>query len=148
AQLDRLVRTRRRAGWNGRTPARAVFEDHIDLDCGIAPAIENLAADDVDDGGHAESMAIREPGRFYRINSVTQRPFRRGRQLRRPPRWWQLAPDFDILSGEDAHELCPACPAARRAGPSYCLDPLDRLLARNSAPYPRLPNLRLRQCRP
>src|SRR5262249_30983935 len=49
AQFDRLVRTGRRARWNLRAPARAVFEAHGDLARRLAAAIETLTADDVDD---------------------------------------------------------------------------------------------------
>ena len=53
AQLDRLMRagggTRRHRG----AADRAIFQHHIDFNCGIAPAIENFAANDVDDGGHS-----------------------------------------------------------------------------------------------
>src|SRR5262249_60585850 len=58
AQFDRLVRTRRSARWNRRAPARAVFQDHVDLDRGIAAAVENLPTNDVDDGGHAPPLPL------------------------------------------------------------------------------------------
>ena len=52
AQFDRLMRAGGGARWHRRTADRAVFQHHIDFNGGIAPAIENFAANDVDDGGH------------------------------------------------------------------------------------------------
>ncbi len=52
AQLDRLVRARGGAGRNGGPAHRAIFQHDVHLDRGIAPAVEDLAADDVDYGGH------------------------------------------------------------------------------------------------
>ena len=52
AQLDGLVRAGRGARRHGGAAARAVLEDDIDLDGRIAAAVENFAADNIDDGGH------------------------------------------------------------------------------------------------
>ena len=52
AQFDRLMRAGGGARGHRRAADRAVFQHHIDFDGGIAPAIENFAANDVDDGGH------------------------------------------------------------------------------------------------
>ena len=52
AQFDRLMRAGGSARRHRRAAQRAVLQHHIDLDGGIAAAIENFAADDVDDGGH------------------------------------------------------------------------------------------------
>ena len=52
AQFDRLMRAGGGAGRHRRAAHRAVLQHHVDLDGGIAAAIENFAADDVDDGGH------------------------------------------------------------------------------------------------
>ena len=52
AQLDRLVRAGRGAGRHGGAAHRAVLQHDIDLDRRIAAAVEDLAADDVDDRGH------------------------------------------------------------------------------------------------
>ena len=52
AQFDRLMRAGGGAGGHRGAADRAVLQHHIDLDGGIAAAIENFAADDVDDGGH------------------------------------------------------------------------------------------------
>ena len=57
AQLDRLVRAGRGAGGHGGAAHRAVFEHDVDLDGRVAAAVENLAADDVDDGGHGEVLS-------------------------------------------------------------------------------------------
>ncbi len=40
------------AGRHGGAAHRAVFQHDVDLDGRIAAAVQNLAADDVDDGGH------------------------------------------------------------------------------------------------
>ena len=52
AQLDRLMRAGGGARRHRRAAHRAVLQHHVDLDGGIAAAVENFAADDVDDGGH------------------------------------------------------------------------------------------------
>ena len=52
AQLDRLMRAGGGAGGHGGAAHGAVFEHDVDFDGRIAAAVENLAADDVDDGGH------------------------------------------------------------------------------------------------
>ena len=52
AKLNRLVRAGGRAGGHGGTPQRADLEQHVDLDGRVAAAVQYLAADDVDDGGH------------------------------------------------------------------------------------------------
>ena len=52
AELDRLVRAGGGARGDRGAADRAVLQHHIDLDRGIAAAIENFAADDVDNGGH------------------------------------------------------------------------------------------------
>src|SRR3546814_1123049 len=52
ALLDRLVRARRRARGHCGAAETAVFEEYIDLDRGVAAAIEDLAGMDVDDCGH------------------------------------------------------------------------------------------------
>ena len=57
AQLDRLARSRRRAGRNRGPAHRAVFQNDIHLDRRIAPAVENFAGDDVHDRGHFASIA-------------------------------------------------------------------------------------------
>jgi hypothetical protein len=43
---------RRAARLPGGTPSRSVHEHDIDLDSRIAAAVENSAADDIDNGGH------------------------------------------------------------------------------------------------
>ncbi len=52
AQLDRLVRAGRGAARHRGAAHRAVLQHHIDLDGRVAAAVEDFAADDVDDGGH------------------------------------------------------------------------------------------------
>src|ERR1019366_5654386 len=49
AELDRFVRPGRRARWHGRASQRAVVEDHIHLDRGVASRVQDLAGFDVDD---------------------------------------------------------------------------------------------------
>ncbi len=63
AQLDRLMRAGRGAGGNRGATLGAVLQDDIDFDGRIAAAVEDLAADDVGDGGHG---VFRFWGRFYR----------------------------------------------------------------------------------
>ena len=65
AQFHSLMRAGGGARRHRRAAHRTVFQHHIDLDRGIAAAIENLAADDVDDGGHdivLSCVARRGPG--------------------------------------------------------------------------------------
>ena len=52
AQFDRLMRAGRGAGRNRGAAHRAVLEHDVDLDGRVAAAVQNFAADDVDDGGH------------------------------------------------------------------------------------------------
>jgi hypothetical protein len=52
AQFHRLVGTRRCARGHGGTAKTAIFEQHIDFDSGVATAVENFAAVDVNDRGH------------------------------------------------------------------------------------------------
>jgi hypothetical protein len=52
AQFDRFVRAGRRAGRDRRAAHAAVFQSHVDLDCRIAAAVEDLTGVDVDDRGH------------------------------------------------------------------------------------------------
>src|SRR5206468_10349933 len=72
AQFHRLVRAGRSARGHRRAAGGAVFEHHIDLDGRIATAVENFAADDVDDGGHGAPARFRR--RFYRSLPRRQRP--------------------------------------------------------------------------
>ena len=59
AQLDRLVRAGRGARRHRGAAHRAVLEHHVDLDRRIAPAVEDLAGDDIDDRGHARAPDVR-----------------------------------------------------------------------------------------
>ncbi|ABC63239.1 probable phosphopyruvate hydratase [Erythrobacter litoralis HTCC2594] len=52
AQLDRFMRAGRSARRHRGAPEAAVFEKHVHFDGRIAPAIEDLAGMQVDDGGH------------------------------------------------------------------------------------------------
>ena len=52
AQFDRLMRAGRGAGRHRGAAHRAVFQHDVDLDGRVAAAVEDFAADDVDDGGH------------------------------------------------------------------------------------------------
>ncbi len=56
AQLDCLVSAGGCARWNGSATEGAVFEVHVDLDRGIATAIEDFACDDVGNGCHGLSL--------------------------------------------------------------------------------------------
>jgi hypothetical protein len=55
AKLDRFMRACGGARGNGGTTHRTVFQHHVDLDGRIAAAIQNFAADNVDDGGHVRN---------------------------------------------------------------------------------------------
>ncbi len=57
ALLDRLMRTGRRARGHGGATEAAVIQRDIDLDGGIAAAVENFAGVDVDDGGHGDGSS-------------------------------------------------------------------------------------------
>ena len=57
------------AAGDGGAAERAVFQSDIDFDGRIAAAVEDFAADDVDDGGHARSRCSLR-GAFYRIGAV------------------------------------------------------------------------------
>jgi hypothetical protein len=52
AQLNRFMRASRSAGRHRRTANGTVFQHDIDFDRGIAAAVENFAADDIDDSSH------------------------------------------------------------------------------------------------
>ena len=56
AQLDRLMRAGGGTRGHRRPSQRAILQHDIDLDRRIAAAIENFAADDVDDGGHGSLL--------------------------------------------------------------------------------------------
>ena len=52
AQFDRLMCAGRGARRHRRAPARPIFQGDIDLDGGIAAAIQDFSRGDVDDCGH------------------------------------------------------------------------------------------------
>ncbi len=52
AQLDRLMRAGRGAGRHRSAADRTVFQHHVDFDGGIAAAVEDFAANNVDNGSH------------------------------------------------------------------------------------------------
>ena len=56
AQFDRFVRPGGCARWHRRAAEAAVFQQDIDFDGGIAPAIEDFAAVDVNDRGHGLTL--------------------------------------------------------------------------------------------
>ena len=51
-ELNGLMRPGGGAGRHRRAPYRSVSQDHVDLHGGVAAAIENFAADDLDDCSH------------------------------------------------------------------------------------------------
>jgi hypothetical protein len=53
AQLDRLARAGRGARGHGGAAHRARLEQHVAFDRGVAAAVEDFPADDVDDGAHS-----------------------------------------------------------------------------------------------
>ena len=56
AQFDSFMCARGSARGNGGAAQRTVFQHHIDLNGRIAAAVQNFAADDVDDGGHVHPL--------------------------------------------------------------------------------------------
>ncbi len=58
AQFHRLVRAGRGAGRNGGAAEAAIVENDVDLDCGIAAAVKNLTADDVNDSRHESALCF------------------------------------------------------------------------------------------
>ncbi len=77
AQLDRLMGAGGGAGRHGGAAERAIFQHDVDLDGGIAAAIEDFASDDVDDGGHGGLFSGNKGGSwrcFYRNASKRKRP--------------------------------------------------------------------------
>ena len=61
AQLDGLVLAGRRARRDRRAAERAGLEAHVDLDRGVAAAVEDLAGVDVRDRAHAHAVRLRAP---------------------------------------------------------------------------------------
>ncbi len=61
AQFHRLVRAGGGAGRHRRAAERAAVEHHVDLDGRIAAAVEDLAGDDVGDGGHGFASVPGQP---------------------------------------------------------------------------------------
>ena len=63
-QFDSFMRASRRARGNGGAAKAAVFEMDVDFDGRVAPAVENFAADDVDDCSHdlfpASNMVVED----------------------------------------------------------------------------------------
>jgi hypothetical protein len=93
AELDGLVRARGGARRHGGAAERAVLEDDIDLDGRIASAVENFAADNIDNGSHIRSrltspifacplpnMPRHALGGFYRIGKALATPWLAGRR--------------------------------------------------------------------
>ena len=58
AQLDGLARAGGRAGRHGRAAHGAGLEEDVAFDGGIAAAVENFAADDVDDGAQGVPFSL------------------------------------------------------------------------------------------
>ena len=77
AQLDRFMRAGGSTRGHRRPSQRAVLQHDIDFDRGIAAAIENFAADDVDDGGHG-SLLGRWNGRLALLLQQAMRPEKAG----------------------------------------------------------------------
>ena len=61
AQLDRLVRARGGARRHRRAAHGAILQHDVDLDRRVAAAVEDFAADDVDDGGHGRYLMSCRP---------------------------------------------------------------------------------------
>ncbi len=82
AQFDRFARPGGSAGWNGGSSHRAVFQHDIHLDRGIAAAIKDFAADDVDDRSHFLSKAASIGLGSYGIHVTDERRTRGGKMAR------------------------------------------------------------------
>ena len=70
------MRAGRGARRHGGAADRAVLQHDVDLDGGIAAAVEDFAADDVDDGGHEGLFGNVGMGgwrRFYRNASKAEK---------------------------------------------------------------------------
>ena len=85
AQLDGLVRSRRGAGGHAGAAQRAVLEDDIHLDGRVAAAVQDLAADDIDDGGHGSvlvSTGVLSLHMAGRVLALYHRPPKAGKHAR------------------------------------------------------------------
>ena len=67
AKLDRLMRAGGGAGRNRGAAHRAVLQHDVDFDGRVAAAVQNLAADDVDDGGHVR----KSPKRSFEMSGTS-----------------------------------------------------------------------------
>src|SRR5205823_1164654 len=88
AQFDRLVRAGRGAGGNRGATERAVLQHDVDLDGRVAAAVEDFAADDVDDGGHWFSGRSGMLAGFYKMPATLVMPpgTKAERRMAKPPR--------------------------------------------------------------
>ena len=114
AQFDRLVRAGRSARGHGGAAHRAVLERDVDLDGGIAAAVENFARGDVDDGGHVGSVpwlkpppiaAPRERGAVYDIDAPGESAQTNGCEnfcLKVLGKWTKLLPTAKKMHGSAA----------------------------------------------
>ena len=59
AHLDRLMRASGGTGRHRSAAKGAIFQQHVDFHGRIAPAVEDFAGDDVGNGGHGVSLAVR-----------------------------------------------------------------------------------------
>src|SRR5690606_2914116 len=87
AQFDGLMRASRGARGNGRAAETAIFEVHVHFDGGIAAAVENLAADDVDDSSHGYRPVS---GFVNRLKSTFNRPFGNYNGTMAPKNGWHV----------------------------------------------------------
>ena len=70
AQFDRLVRPGGGARRHRGAPLAPVLQHDVDLDGRIAAAVEDFAADDVDDGSHGVPGGWQLLAGFYRIKNT------------------------------------------------------------------------------
>ena len=115
AQLDRLVRAGRGAGRHRGAAARAVLQHDVDFDGRIAAAVEDFAADNVDNGGHG---GVRQS--YWRASTGSRDPPCHARRDGRPYR------------SADGKKAAATRPPGRASPPR----PTRRVLDRVPNPHP------------
>src|SRR5262249_37929512 len=108
-QFHRFMRAGGGAGRHRRAADRAILEHHIDFDGGVAAAVKDFAADDVDDGGH-ECLFGRG------ISRGRRRFYRNARNWKRSRGWTRLA------KTARRRPLCRESPKKEQSRPSCSLD--------------------------
>ena len=95
------MRARRRAGRHGGAAERTVFQRDIDLDRRIAPAVEDLAGDDVGDVGHGSALWLKGQGRSDGLAASppnANADIVAGRQEQPSTNWMEGSPAWTIIT--------------------------------------------------